>query len=191
MAIFGNFRVEKPKQTLRNMKIGTGGYIFCSDFILSKSLLCIPLDTEVYYTIEDIKELDFDNYVAIYKFDNKRKQNSFDIDLEEDSEFDVKDWYLSPGAVTQNYQKSDDWICFENPPIFYDEISSVEEVYQNTGQIENDLEKTETIIAPVVISNLSLKDLNQKLDQAVATEDYELAAKLRDEISRKKKKPKQ
>lgn len=42
MGIFGNFRVEKPKQTLRNMKIVTGGYIFCSHFILSKSYYAYP-----------------------------------------------------------------------------------------------------------------------------------------------------
>ena len=33
----------------------------------------------------------------------------------------------------------------------------------------------------------SLKDLNNKLDKAVANEDYELAAKLRDEISNREK----
>lgn len=33
-----------------------------------------------------------------------------------------------------------------------------------------------------------MKELNQKLDQAVAKEDYEHAAKIRDEISRKKRK---
>ena len=190
MGIFGTFRVEKPNQTLRNMKTDTAGYIFCTEFIISKSLLCIPLDTEVFYRIEDIIEANFDNYVAIYKFDNNLNQGSFDIDLNDDSEFDVRDWYLSPGAVTQNYLKSKDWICFENPPIFYDEISYVEDIYQNTDQIENDLKTTETILEPVVISNLSLKELNQKLSQAVGKEDYELAAKLRDEIARKKKKPK-
>jgi hypothetical protein len=185
MAIFGKFRVELPKDNLRNMKVDTGAYIFCSKFVLSKSLLCIPKDTEVFYKIEDVQEADFDNYVAIYKFDNNFNQDSFHIDLNEDTDFDVRDWYLSPGAVTQNYLKSEDWVCFENPPIFYDEVSYTEDTYQNTDQIEAELETTEAILDPVTISNLSLKELNQKLRQAVANENYELAAKIRDEISRK------
>lgn len=187
MGIFGEFRVELPKDNLRNMKVDTGAYIFCSEFILSKALLCIPLDTEVFYNLEDIQEANFDNYVAIYKFDNNLNQESFDIDLNDDPDFDIKEWYLSPGAVTQNYLKSKDWVCFENPPIFYDEVSFTEDTYQNTDQIESELETTEAILEPAVISNLSLKELNQKLAQAVAKEDYELAAKLRDEIARKKK----
>ncbi len=36
-------------------------------------------------------------------------------------------------------------------------------------------------------SNISLAELNNKLDEAVANEDYELAAKLRDEISKRQK----
>ena len=36
-------------------------------------------------------------------------------------------------------------------------------------------------------NNKTLKELNKELDQAVANEDYELAAKLRDEISKREK----
>ena len=39
----------------------------------------------------------------------------------------------------------------------------------------------------VSFKDISLTDLNNKLDVAVANEDYELAAKLRDEISKRKK----
>ena len=39
----------------------------------------------------------------------------------------------------------------------------------------------------ISFKDVSLTDLNIKLDEAVANEDYELAAKLRDEISKRKK----
>jgi len=39
----------------------------------------------------------------------------------------------------------------------------------------------------ISFKDVSLTDLNNKLDDAVANEDYELAAKLRDEISKRKK----
>ena len=39
----------------------------------------------------------------------------------------------------------------------------------------------------ISFKDVSLKDLHSKLDEAVANEDYELAAKLRDEISKRKK----
>ncbi|MET2983777.1 bifunctional nuclease family protein [Aureibaculum conchae] len=37
------------------------------------------------------------------------------------------------------------------------------------------------------LKEISLKELNKQLEEAVANEDYELAAKLRDEISKRKK----
>lgn len=37
------------------------------------------------------------------------------------------------------------------------------------------------------LKEISLKELNKRLDEAVTNEDYELAAKLRDEISKRKK----
>jgi hypothetical protein len=43
------------------------------------------------------------------------------------------------------------------------------------------------IVQDVSFSDITLKDLHKKLEEAVAHEDYELAAKLRDEISKRKK----
>ena len=84
-----------------------------------------------------------------------------------------------------------------NAPIF-----TFENILDKAGVIlkikdESKLEKSkfkmEDLIADVVeetssFSNESLKDLNKQLEQAVNNEDYELAAKLRDEISKRDKK---
>ena len=43
------------------------------------------------------------------------------------------------------------------------------------------------IAQDISFKDVSLTDLNNKLADAVANEDYELAAKLRDEISKRKK----
>ena len=53
--------------------------------------------------------------------------------------------------------------------------------------------KMEDLVTDIIeesssFTNESLKDLNKQLDQAVTNEDYELAAKLRDEISKREKK---
>jgi len=42
-------------------------------------------------------------------------------------------------------------------------------------------------VEDAISDDLSLKELNKQLDDAVANEDYELAAKLRDEISKREK----
>lgn len=86
-----------------------------------------------------------------------------------------------------------------NAPIF-----TFENILNKAGIIlkikdETKLEKSkfklEDIITDVVeetstssFKNESLKDLNKQLEQAVNNEDYELAAKLRDEISKREKK---
>ena len=53
--------------------------------------------------------------------------------------------------------------------------------------------KMEDLVTDIIeesssFTNESLKDLNKQLEQAVNNEDYELAAKLRDEISKREKK---
>ena len=48
-------------------------------------------------------------------------------------------------------------------------------------------ELTTDIIHDLSLNEFSLQDLHKQLDEAVAKEDYELAAKLRDEISKRKK----
>ena len=40
----------------------------------------------------------------------------------------------------------------------------------------------------ISLKEISLDELHKKLDEAVTNEDYELAAKLRDEISKRQKK---
>jgi hypothetical protein len=134
MGIFGEFRVEMPRCTIRNMEIFHAGYIFCTNFILSKGLLYIPLDTEVFYKIEEVRQAHFDNYVAIYKMEAGLTADCFDIDLNEDPDFDIRPWYLEP----------------------------------------------------VLIWNLTRKELIKKPDEALTIEYYPTAAKIRDEIKRKK-----
>lgn len=186
MGIFGVFRVELPRECLRNMKPGTAGYIFSTNFVMSKSRLCIPLDTEVFYKIEDIIEANRDNYVAVYKLEDGLSPECFDIDLEEDQNFDTRNWYLTPSTITEQYAKSKDWICFPNPPIFFDEVSFEEDSYADVRDIHVDLENIEQVLGSVIISNLSITELQTKLEQAVFKEDYETAVKIRDELKRKR-----
>ncbi|MGB5363819.1 MAG: bifunctional nuclease family protein [Aureibaculum sp.] len=48
-------------------------------------------------------------------------------------------------------------------------------------------EMVSEIMEDTTLKDLSMQDLNKKLDEAVANEDYEMAAKLRDEISKRQK----
>lgn len=64
-----------------------------------------------------------------------------------------------------------------------DEELTIEET-EDEEEDEFELE-LEEIINESDFTNLSLRELNEKLDDAVANEDYELAAKIRDEISKR------
>lgn len=188
MGIFGEFRVELPKKNLRNMKTGTAGYIFSTDFVISKSMLCIPFNTEVFYNIEDVIEADRDCYVAIYKLEDGLSHRCFDIDLNEDPSFNIEEWYPVPSLITKQYSTSEDWICFPNPPIFFDEVSYEEDKYANTLEIDSDIEKMEKVLEPLRISQLDVKELRKRMKKAVANEAYEEAAKFRDELNKRKEK---
>ena len=84
-----------------------------------------------------------------------------------------------------------------NAPIFtYENILDKAGIYLKTDEeltIEEELEperievELEDIIStkPSSFSSLSLEELNQQLNQAVANENYELAAKIRDEIDKR------
>ncbi len=48
-------------------------------------------------------------------------------------------------------------------------------------------EMVSDIMEDTTLKDLSMQDLNKKLDEAVTNEDYEMAAKLRDEISKRQK----
>ncbi|UGS20779.1 bifunctional nuclease family protein [Flavobacterium cyclinae] len=87
-----------------------------------------------------------------------------------------------------------------NAPIFtYKNILDKAGIYLsiNPSETQNENEDTDNILTPtetyeedVVVpadnySGYSLKELYQKLDEAVQNEDYERAAKIRDEISKK------
>lgn len=82
-----------------------------------------------------------------------------------------------------------------NAPIFtYENIldkagiylKSKEEPKMEASKIEVE-ELLEDATDDTSYSDFTLTELNNKLDEAVANEDYELAAKLRDEISRRQK----
>ena len=84
-----------------------------------------------------------------------------------------------------------------NAPIFtYENILDKAGIYLKTDEeltIEEELEperievELENIIStkPNSFSNLTLEELNQQLNQAVVNENYELAAKIRDEIDKR------
>lgn len=86
-----------------------------------------------------------------------------------------------------------------NAPIFtfeniLDKAGIILKIKDET-KLEKSKFKLEDIVTDVIeetstssFKNESLKDLNKQLEQAVNNEDYELAAKLRDEISKREKK---
>jgi len=84
-----------------------------------------------------------------------------------------------------------------NAPIFtYENIldkagiflKSKEESVEDVAKIEVEEVITESSIpSDVSFKEISLDELHTKLDEAVVNEDYELAAKLRDEISKRQK----
>lgn len=181
MKIIGGFRVEKPKNNLRNMKVNNKGYIFCTDFILSKTMLCIPWNTEVFYSITSIQKIELDSFVEIKKI----SKNNFRLNIEVDPSFITRTWKIFPYFVARNYATSEDWICIENPPICFEEFSYRDYYYPDSEEIEHGLQSTEDISEFVYPSNLSIDELKEKLNQALDDEDYEAAAKIRDEIQRK------
>ena len=81
-----------------------------------------------------------------------------------------------------------------NAPIFtfeniLDKAGIILKIKDETKMVQSKF-KMEDLVADVVedtttYKNESLKELNSKLEKAVANEDYELAAKLRDEISKR------
>tara|TARA_R110002073_G_scaffold40547_5_gene115267 strand:+ start:427490 stop:428104 length:615 start_codon:yes stop_codon:yes gene_type:complete len=86
-----------------------------------------------------------------------------------------------------------------NAPIFtYENILDKAGIYLKAKEelpeenYEDSKIEVEDLITDVVqdksYSDVTLNELNNKLDEAVANEDYELAAKLRDEISKRQKK---
>ena len=56
---------------------------------------------------------------------------------------------------------------------------------ENLEPEELEVQLEEAVKSTSGFSDLSLKELNQKLNEAVANENYELAAKIRDEISKR------
>ncbi len=84
-----------------------------------------------------------------------------------------------------------------NAPIFtYENIldkagiflKSKDESLEDIAKIEIEEVITEPSVQPnVSFKDISLDELHNKLDEAVVNEDYELAAKLRDEISKRQK----
>lgn len=88
-------------------------------------------------------------------------------------------------------------VRFQAPIYTYENILDKAGVYlkieeelglSDTLNTENDAAETEDILDLEVeapFSKLSIKELNEQLDKAVADENYELAAKIRDEISKR------
>ncbi len=67
------------------------------------------------------------------------------------------------------------------------EESEITEVQNDdTFEVEAIVSEIEEIVKGSDFDNLSLEDLNKKLEIAVENEDYELAARLRDEIDKRK-----
>jgi len=183
MAIHGKFNVKKPEQNLRTMKMGVWAYVSCDGFILSKSLLCIPADTEVFYNIESLRAEGVHSYIAIQKKHHRFDHNSFDINLGADPDFDAGFWLIAIDAVTRNYKKHNDWLCFPNPPIYYEDVPSFEDYFDEEGDPGDEF--GEDVAGIVSESDLDVQELARRLDQAVSNEDYKLAAQLRDELIKK------
>lgn len=187
MSILGRFRIRRSKYTLRTMKLGDTGYIVTMNFKLSKKLLCIPLDTQVFKRIRDI-ELGI-AYIMVHKVREGIHSDSYKLNLTEDSMFVCTDWKLIPKDIAFRYARDPDWVYFANPPISFeviedivaseseDETVSEDEKYQLKHDISSDKTK----------KKLSLDELKQHLEVALMHEDYERATLLRDEIKKRKK----
>ncbi len=68
------------------------------------------------------------------------------------------------------------------------EEQHISEIHEEADdEIDDLISEIEEIVKGSDFENLSLDELNQKLNLAVENEDYELAAKLRDEIEKRKK----
>ena len=172
MKIFGELIVNAPENTLRNMKSNSKAYMFTSTFVLSKKLLCIPLDTEIFYSIEVLKEVRtsfFDTYVTVYKKGNWLEEESFNLDFLEDIELSGVEWSLIPNSLAKIYEKDSDWICFSGVSIHY------------IKKYRKELNKEK------LLSKQSSKELQILLNRAEEEEDYEKAVDIRDEIESRKK----
>ena len=88
------------------------------------------------------------------------------------------------------------WLLAFNAPIFtYENILDKAGIYlkskdefatsQSDSEIEKIIEEPKSIDKKSAYSRDSLKQLNEKLEKAVLDEDYELAAKIRDEINKR------
>lgn len=185
MAIKGDFRVEVPKNTVKNMEVGSMGYIYCESFLLSTNLLCFPLDIEVFYKLADVQEFDRDNFVSIYRTKKGVTEDCFDLDLDVDSDFDMRDFIIYPNSLISVYAKSQKWITFKNPPILYDKFSSAEDISDIDSQTQEDAAKAEMVLKPTKLRTYSIEDLHKELKKAEQDENYEFAAKIRDEITRR------
>lgn len=73
----------------------------------------------------------------------------------------------------------------EKAGIYFEEDTSQEQ--KKSPDLDEDLERqiTSTIENKTIFSNISTEELQTMLDEAVNNEDYELAAKLRDELDKR------
>ena len=195
MAILnGQFRVEVPKNNLKNMKPKTHGYILARSGFLGKRYFSIPWATEVFYKIEDVIALG-ETFVGVYRKCKGNSPQCFDIFLDVDSKFDVESFYLYDDAKMFSLLKdSYNYLTFKNPPIFFDKVDTMEDMFSfdenfldNGGFLQiNDEDQDSKMLLDMRKNNPTLKELKEMLEEAVANEEYLKAAELFKRIKKRK-----
>ena len=164
MGFKGVIRVEVPQNTLRNMKVGQEGYILCHQFIIGRIGLCLPFNTRVFDTLDEMEDKDLELYAKITRIGDGVSSDSYDIDATVDNDFDHESWPLYPAATLDCYQKSADWLFFPDIKISYEVVSNEE-------------------LMEVALSDMSLEDLEELKAEAMNQEDYMRVNEIQNEIN--------
>ncbi|MCI5050829.1 MAG: UvrB/UvrC motif-containing protein [Candidatus Pacebacteria bacterium] len=169
MPVHGKIFRVNPNATVGGMPVGSCGYVFAKEFQLSHNRLLVPLDADVFFTIEDAQDcFDYEmsiGYVALYRIDEDHDDESYIIDFNDNDSFESY-----PLLVDKDEDlDSSDCLIFHIDESFFS--------YEEVDGVENYLE--------VVEKKKSLKEL---LSEAVKNEDYEKAALIRNQIQKSKQK---
>lgn len=154
-----------PKRTLRNMEKNTSGFllpypmgIFSIEGVEDKIFISLEMPV---YNLEDLNADEKDFVIGVRVDD----QGRYRLNIKNLNEFDI--------LIFPNFYKS---VVESRQLYIYLELPSSDEI----GSVENTVENS--------ISELSITELETKKAEAIAIQDYELAAHYRDEINRRNKK---
>ncbi len=156
MPIKGTIKAQ-PLTTVKTMKVGEKGYIDFNTIVVTEDGILLHIDTTV-YSEEYVDEDDIDFYIPIERIGSKIHEKSFNLDLRR---FEHHVFTLESVETYEN--------CMQFP------LSYI--VFQRFH-----LQKLD----PSMPALPQTENLEQQLEKAVDSEDYETAAKIRDKLKKKK-----